>query len=89
MANIKSQIKRDRQNKKLHDRNASVKSELKTTQKKVLAAVAEGDAEAAQTRARQAARELDQAASKGILHKKTVARRKSRLVRAANRSATS
>ena len=89
MANIKSQIKRDRQNKKLHDRNAAVKSELKTTQKKVLAAVAEGDAEAAQTRARQAARELDKAASKGILHKKTVARRKSRLVRAANKTAAS
>ena len=87
MANIKSQIKRNRQNKKLHDRNAAVKSELKTTQKKVLAAVSEGDAEAAQARARQATRELDKAASKGILHKKTAARRKSRLTRAANKTA--
>jgi small subunit ribosomal protein S20 len=86
MANIKSQIKRDRQNKKLHERNAAVKSALKTTQKKVQAAVGEGDAEAAQARAREAARELDKAASKGILHKKTAARRKSRLTRAANKS---
>jgi len=89
MANIKSQIKRNRQNKKLHDRNAAVKSELKTTQKKVQAAVTEGDTDAAQTRARQAARDLDKAASKGILHKKTAARRKSRLTRAANKTAAS
>lgn len=89
MANIKSQIKRNRQNKKLHARNAAVKSELKTTQKKVQVAVTEGDAEAAQTRARRAARELDKAASKGILHKKTAARRKSRLTRAANKAAAS
>jgi small subunit ribosomal protein S20 len=87
MANIKSQIKRDRQNKKLHERNAAVKSALKTTQKKVQAAVGEGDAEGAQARAREAARELDKAASKGILHRKTAARRKSRLTRAANKSA--
>jgi small subunit ribosomal protein S20 len=84
MANIKSQIKRNRQNEKRRERNKAVKSSLKTSTKKVHAAVAEGDAEAAIARQREAARALDKAASKGILHKRTAARRKSRLANAAN-----
>ena len=84
MANIKSQIKRNKQNTVRHERNKAVRSALKTSQKKVHAAIAEGDVEAAQERAREASRALDKAASKGVVHKRTAARRKSRLAKAAN-----
>jgi small subunit ribosomal protein S20 len=84
MANIKSQIKRNRQNEKRHERNKAVKSALKTSTKKVHTAVAEGDAETAGDQLRRIARELDKAASKGVVHKRTAARRKSRLARAIN-----
>jgi small subunit ribosomal protein S20 len=83
MANIKSQKKRNIQNEKRHQRNIATKSALKTSTKKVQAAAAAGDAEAA-TLQREASRELDKAASRGILHKKTAARKKSRLAKAAN-----
>jgi small subunit ribosomal protein S20 len=81
MANIKSQKKRNIQNEKRHQRNIATKSALKTSTKKVQAAA--GDADAATLR-RDASRELDKAASRGILHKKTAARKKSRLAKAAN-----
>jgi len=84
MANIKSQKKRNIQNEKRHQRNIADKSEMKTSTKKVHAAVDSGDADAAVTLQRQAARMLDKAASKGTLHKRTAARRKSRLAKAAN-----
>ena len=87
MANIKSQIKRNRQNEKAHERNKAVRSSLKTATKKVRTAVAEGDAESATVRAREASRTLDKAAAKGVLHKRTAARQKSRLAKAANRAA--
>ena len=83
MANIKSQKKRNIQNEKRHQRNIATKSALKTSTKKVQAAAAAGDAEAT-TLQRGASRELDKAASRGILHKKTAARKKSRLAKAAN-----
>jgi small subunit ribosomal protein S20 len=88
MANLKSQIKRNRQNAKRHARNKDVRSALKTSSKKVNTAVAEGDAEAASTSAREASRAFDKAASKGIVHKRTAARHKSRLANAANRAAS-
>ena len=84
MANIKSQKKRNIQNEKRHQRNIAAKSSLKTTTKKVQAAVTSGDAEAAVTSQREAARALDKAATKGVLHKKTAARKKSRLAKATN-----
>ena len=84
MANIKSQIKRNRQNEKRHERNKAAKSALKTSTKKVHTAVAEGDGDAAQARYRELARELDRAASKGLMPKRTAARRKSRLAKAVN-----
>lgn len=87
MANIKSQIKRNRTNEKRHERNKAVRTALKTSTKKVHAAVTEGDAEAAATLAREASRALDKAASKGVLHPRTAARKKSRLAKAANRVA--
>ena len=89
MANIKSQKKRNIQNEKRHQRNIAAKSSLKTTTKKVQAAVTSGDAEAAVTSQREAARALDKAASKGVLHKKTAARKKSRLAKATNAVSTS
>lgn len=84
VANIKSQIKRNRQNAKAQERNKGVRSSLKTAAKKARTAVAEGDLEAAQARTREAARAFDKAVSKGVLHKRTAARHKSRLAKAAN-----
>jgi small subunit ribosomal protein S20 len=89
MANIKSQIKRNRQNEKRHERNKAVRTSLKTATKKVHTAVAAGDAGTAATRAREASRAYDRAASKGMVHKRTAARHKSRLAKAANRAAAS
>ncbi len=87
MANIKSQIKRNRQNPKRHQRNKAVRSSLKTATKKVRGAVAEGDVETATAWAAEASRAYDKAAAKGIVHKRTAARHKSRLARSANRAA--
>lgn len=89
MANIKSQIKRNRQNEKAHQRNKAVRSALKTATKKVSTAVAEGDADAATQRALEASRAFDKAAAKGIVHKRTAARHKSRITKAANMAASS
>ncbi len=88
MANIKSQIKRNRQNEGRRVRNKAVRSALKTAAKKVDGAVTDGDTATADSLARQAARDLDKAASKGVLHKRAAARKKSRLARAASRSAS-
>jgi small subunit ribosomal protein S20 len=88
VANIKSQIKRNKQNEKAHERNKAVRSALKTSTKKVHTAATEGDLKTAGDLAREAARSLDRAASKGVLHKRTAARKKSRLAKAVNRSAS-
>jgi small subunit ribosomal protein S20 len=77
VANIKSQIKRNRTNEKARERNKAVKSSLKTSIRKFREAVEAGDAEKAQELARQANRELDQAASRGVIHKNQAANRKS------------
>ena len=84
MANIKSQKKRVLTNEKAHQRNRAVKSELKTATKKVQAAVDAGDAAAAQAAALAASRLLDKAASKGVIHAKQAANRKSGVVKLAN-----
>ena len=86
MANIKSQIKRNRQNERARVRNKAVRSALKTSQKKVRTAAAEGDLKTAATRNREAARSLDKAVSAGVLHKRTAARKKSRLAKQAARA---
>ena len=80
MANIKSQIKRDRQNKLRHERNKAVRSEMKTRAKGALRA-AETGAEDASDRLRLAVKRIDKAATKGVIHPNQAARRKSRLVR--------
>jgi small subunit ribosomal protein S20 len=82
MANLKSQIKRNRQNAKRAERNKAVRTALKTSTKKVRTGAGGGDAEEATARQREAARALDKAASKGIVHNRTAARRKSRLAKA-------
>ena len=87
MANIKSQIKRNKQNEKRGERNKAVRTALKTSTKKVRAAVEAGDAEEAMARQRETARSLDKAVAKGIVHKRTAARRKSRLAKAASSAA--
>ena len=77
MANIKSQIKRNRQNEKRRLRNKSVKSALKTAIRKFHEAAAAGDTDTATALMRDAARKLDKAASKGVIHKNQAANRKS------------
>ena len=77
MANIKSQIKRNRQNEARRIRNKAVRSELKTREKAVLAAASAGEPTDELVRAAQ--KRLDMAASKGVIHKNEAARRKSRL----------
>jgi small subunit ribosomal protein S20 len=77
VANIKSQIKRNKQNEAAHLRNKSVKSALKTAVRNFREAVKDGDAEKAKGLAREAGRKLDKAASKGVIHKNQAANRKS------------
>ena len=74
MANIKSQKKRNITNAKAHERNKAVRSELKS---RIKSAVASGDDEAV----RQAIKRIDTAAQKGVIHKNTAARKKSRLLK--------
>ena len=81
MANIKSQKKRILTNEKARLRNKSYKSELKTLIRKVDAAVESGNKDAAAETLRTAARKLDKAVSKGVLHKNTAANKKSGLAK--------
>jgi small subunit ribosomal protein S20 len=83
MANIKSQMKRNRQNEARRMRNRSVRTSLKTDAKRVRFAAEDGDVDAANEAFEVAARQLDKAVSKGVMHKSTAARRKSRLARTA------
>ena len=82
MANIKSQIKRNRQNERRRERNKAVRTRLKTEAKKVREAAQSGDAEAAASQLRATSQLLDKAASKGMVHPRTAARRKSKLAKA-------
>ena len=81
MANIKSQIKRNRQNEKRRLRNKSVKSSLKTAIRKFHETAAAGDVEATTALLREAARKLDKAASKGVIHPNQAANRKSAIAK--------
>jgi small subunit ribosomal protein S20 len=77
VANIKSQIKRNKQNEKRHERNKAVKTGLKTAVRKFREAAAAGDKDQALTLGREANKALDKAASKGVIHKNQAANRKS------------
>ncbi|MGH3731759.1 MAG: 30S ribosomal protein S20 [Acidimicrobiales bacterium] len=78
MANIKSQIKRNKQNAEDRERNKAVKSELRTRAKNAVAAVGSDDEEAT---LRLALKRIDMAASKGIIHKNQAANKKSGLMK--------
>jgi small subunit ribosomal protein S20 len=87
VANIRSQIKRNRQTIKRQARNKAVRSELRTRTKRANAAIAE-DVENSEESIRLAIKRIDKAAAKGVIHKNQAANRKSRLMkRAAKASA--
>jgi small subunit ribosomal protein S20 len=77
VANIKSQIKRNRQNDAAHERNKSVKSALKSAVRRFREAADAGNADEARALAATAGRKLDKAASAGVIHKNQAANRKS------------
>jgi small subunit ribosomal protein S20 len=80
VANIRSQIKRNRQNERRRLRNKSVRSEMRTRTKRVISAF-EGDAEDAGEALRLAVKRIDKAAAQGVIHRNQAANRKSRLMR--------
>jgi small subunit ribosomal protein S20 len=77
MANIKSQKKRNLTNAKRHERNKAIKAELRT---RIKTAIETGDEESL----RAAVKRIDMAASKGVIHKNSAARMKSRMAHAVN-----
>ncbi|MCU1612493.1 MAG: ribosomal protein [Frankiales bacterium] len=77
MANIKSQIKRNRTNERARQRNVAVKSALKTSVRRFRSAADAGDPAAAATALQLASKALDKAVSKGVIHKNQAANRKS------------
>jgi small subunit ribosomal protein S20 len=81
VANIKSQIKRNKQNETRRQRNQAVKSSLKTAVRKFREAAEAGDKDVAVAAARDASRQLDKAASKGVIHKNQAANRKARIAK--------
>jgi small subunit ribosomal protein S20 len=86
VANIKSQIKRNRQNLVHRERNKAVRSELKTRTRSA-ALAAETAADDAEESLRRAVKRIDMAAAKGVIHKNEAARRKSRLMAKVNQAA--
>ena len=85
MANTKSAKKRINVILKKTLRNKMVKSRTKTEIKKVIAAVETGDKDNAQTAYKNAASAIDKATTKGVFHKNTAARKKSRLAKMVNK----
>ena len=81
MANIKSQIKRNKQNEVARERNKAVRSEVRTRMKNAVAAVGSENEE---TALRAAVKRIDKAAAKGVIHKNQAANRKSGLMRRLN-----
>jgi small subunit ribosomal protein S20 len=81
LANIKSQIKRNRQNQKRRARNRVYRGSARTHVKKAHLAIESGDVDAARAATLQAVSALDKAAEKGVLHKNNASRRKGRLMK--------
>ena len=81
MATHESAVKRARQGIKKHKRNTTLRSLLKSTTKKVLA---ETDKKSAQASLKSAVRTISKIASKGVIHKRTAARKISGLARKVN-----
>lgn len=85
MANIKSQVKRNRTNERARLRNQSVKSAVRTAIRSFREAAEAGDKEKAGELLVETGRKLDKAASKGVIHKNQAANKKSALARALNK----
>ena len=83
MANIKSQIKRNKTNEKARERNKAVKSELKTAVRRTREAISAGDKAAAEAALLKATKKLDKAVSKGVIHQNQAANRKSSIAKQA------
>ena len=81
MANIKSAIKRNKQNEKRRQRNRVFRGRARTYVKKARMALDSGDVEAARAATLEAVSALDKAAQKGILHDNNASRRKGRLMK--------
>ncbi len=81
MANIKSAIKRNRQNEKRRLLNRIFRGSARTQVKKAREAIMDGDREKAVAEVKEAICKLDRAASKGVIHKNNAARKKSRLMK--------
>jgi len=81
VANIKSQIKRIGTNKKATERNKAIKSQLKTVVRQAREAILAGDKDKAEATLKTAAKKLDKAVSKGVIHKNQAANRKSALAK--------
>jgi small subunit ribosomal protein S20 len=84
VANIKSQLKRIKTNEKARLRNKAVKSSLKTAVRRFREAADAGDREQAQVALQFASRQLDKAASKGVIHPNQAANKKSAMAQRAN-----
>lgn len=84
MANIKSQIKRNRQNDVNRARNKSVRSRLKTVTKRFTDSIESGDESTRQEAYGEAVKAYDQAAAKGVIHRNKAANAKSRLAKRLN-----
>lgn len=87
MANIKSQIKRNRQNPKRRLRNLAVRSRLKTHARSFRETLTTGDRAAAEAALLRACRAYDKAAAAGVIHANNAANHKAKLRKAFNRSA--
>ena len=84
MPNIKSQIKRDRQNIKRELKNKSLKTRIKKIKKNLISDTQQGDAEILQNDLREYFKKLDKAAKKGAIHKNFVANKKSKAAKLVN-----
>ncbi|MHB0998241.1 MAG: 30S ribosomal protein S20 [Armatimonadota bacterium] len=89
MPNIKSVIKDVKRSRLLHERNIATKSKIKTFVKKAKSVIDAGDTAAAMQSVSIAESIIDKAAEKGIIHRNAAARRKSRLMRDANKAKAS
>ena len=81
MANIKSQIKRNRQNEAARQRNKAIKSSLRTAIRKFRTAAETGDTEQATAELRDASRKLDKAVSAGVIHRNQAAKKKAAMAK--------
>ncbi|MFT3900479.1 MAG: 30S ribosomal protein S20 [Gordonia sp. (in: high G+C Gram-positive bacteria)] len=85
MANIKSQVKRIKTNEKARRRNQSVRSALRTSIRTFREAVESGDKKKAGELLAATSRQLDKAASKGVIHANQAANKKSAMAIAVNK----